>query len=460
MTPGDVQQGVATASNADLLYAKAIAALNLNPAIVEALSPAARSLYDVAYNVVRGAIGAEISTLGDAALGAATEALGPEVVAQLGNIAEQIGAAVADAVPIINIMMGIYNVISGIQSAADAPLIARVNNFLAVGTIQGSGDDGTITGADLFAPSHEANHEDPMWGLYVDRPRSSLGAVLAAVTEDNDTEAPLSSFPTSPGFDPAFQAKLAAALAALGIPLIPPAEPYRWPGHDPFRIQALLADTNLHHSSIIWDLAANAAWPGKDHSGSTDFSGPADSNARIGIPKSRRMVYQALRRAMGARGKDRGATLLPIYLDMLAEDFDAGALTPSFVNQLLSWVYTDNSDLGPAAYGLEEVAGVSTAELIDRPGVIGLNRQQRADFTAAILAFVDAWRQKRQSIATSIGPHLKRPIRIKIKRPRLTLTPLHLAGLLKVPSSSKKTAAEQAAIDAYAAALGLPPGHY
>jgi len=377
----DAKSAADLANDPDMLYAKAIGALHLNPAIVSALSPAAKSLYDVAYSVVKGAIGDGISQIGQEAMGLAVEALGPELVSQIAGIAEQLGIAVADAVPIVNIMMAVANIVTAVRDAANAPLVQRVNDFYTVGIVQGTGYDHTITGADLFAPSTEARADNPMWNHYTDRPRSTLGAVLAAITEDNETEAPLAAYPTDPG-------------------------PFRWPGTDPMRAQALDADTNLHHSGIIWDLASNATWPGKDHSASTDFSGPADPNARIGIPKSRRMVYQALRRAMGARGSDQGATLLPIYLDMIADDFANGALTSYFINQLLSWVYTDSGDLGPAAFGLEEVAGVDNRAIIDRPGAIGFTRAQRDELTTMAVQFVQSWIAKRDAIGAKIAPHL------------------------------------------------------
>lgn len=425
--------GDVVTSAADHLYGEAISALGLDPAVVEIFSPAAKALYDVGIGVVRAAVGDAVTQIGETVMSEATAALGPEVVSQLSGVAGQLGAAVGDAIPIVNLFLAAYNIASAIQDAYQAPLAERLNQFFLVGQVQGSGKDGLITAADLFAPSREAV-AGPQWGAYTDRPRSVLGALLAATSEDNLGEVPYEAFP--PTYPP--EVEQLAAHAGIPLPAI-----HRWPGTDPMWMQAMVADTNLHHSPIIWDLASNPAWPWA-----------SSTTGQQGIPAPRRKLFRALRRAMGARGEDDGATLLPAYLDLMLAEWDAGHMTRELATNLLGNAFTDNDELGPSAMGIEQVAGMTAGQIsIDKPGVIGFPKPKVDELVESLLQFLIGWRASREQLAAHL-PHaaprlagLFKGGKFRAKRP----VPRIVLG---------RTPKQQAALDAYAQALGLPPGSY
>lgn len=375
ITAADIQNtkgAISIAQNPDALYGVAVSALNANPSIISTLSPLAKSMFNLGYKIVSRAVGEGTSTLGTMATQAVISTIGPEAFAAMSDIAAAVGTAVGDVIPVVNVMMGVVNVATGIQSAVQGPRLERVNTFFTQGAVQGTGYNFSVSGADLFAPTVGQAQSGDFIGAYNDRPRSVLGAVLAAITEDNDRESPVSI----------------------------------WGGD--WHKQLVDSDTNLHHSSAYWNMVFKPDyflktktdyWP--DANCATTFN----NRCNVGIPNARRKVYQNLRMAMGARGHDQGVTLLPIYLDMLIEDFDLGHLSPMFIYELLSTTYTDD---GKARYdGIATVNG--PMGVVGKRGVIPFDtandNDQVSPLVDAVISLVNSWRMQRVEIAKKLLPN-------------------------------------------------------
>jgi hypothetical protein len=104
-------------------------------------------------------------------------------------------------------------------------------------------------------------------------------------------------------------------------------------------------------------------------------------DAKLGIPRDDRILLRNLRRAIQAAWRpkaggytDGGASLLPVYLDVIQSQFAAGHMTPEFVRRYVQrWVVREP---GKA------------------PRVVEVGTQEASDFATAVpffLRFLDQW---------------------------------------------------------------------
>lgn len=351
----------AVTTYADKAYVEAIGALHVNPQIVAVLSPMAKSLYDLGVKVIEDQAGQILTDVGGKVMEAATEAIGTEAAQAIAGVASTIGDAVGDIVPVVNLVLSFYSIVSIPMKASGAEADRRTQKFFDQGALSGSDYNLGVNAADIFAPI-ASDGDLGFTGYYWNRPKSLLGACLAAVTEDN-----------------------IADLKHAGLMM----EDGRMTNGPSTGLEiALATDSNLHHATEYWFIAQTGLAP--DLLG----IGGAVSPNQGHIPGPRRAVYRALRTAMGARGHDQGAALLPIYLDMLLEDWDAGFLDAQFMASMIySTVYgtTNDANVRP----VESVAGSGS---VNRPGCIAIPLDQLSGLVSPMVELLDHWRKTKKSV--------------------------------------------------------------
>lgn len=410
-------------SQADTLYAAALGAVHGDTTVEGELSAVGRMALDAAWGAFEGPIVQVAEELGLRLLSEGLGMLPPTVLAEVAGIAGEVAGAVGaigEMVPVIGAIISLVNTGIQLSEAQDAQIRQRTTGIaqsLLSRPVSPSGADvgkGPVVQPSDIVPTDPNFVGDPFPGvstwLGVDpippMPSTSLGITLAALTEGQ-------------------------------------------PSHGPHLGDDAAADSTLRHTDNVWHYAR-----GFYHAQNPDLP-PEELRLPLGVPKAYRHLFQVVRLAIGSRNVDQGRILWPIYMDLLVNAWDRGWLSGTFA----TWMLSHKLRADPDGWAVDTD---DTYAMADAPEAnAGAPATAWVPYVDQIIGLVNAWRAFRNA------PPKVGPIHIKIKRPRLTLTPLHLAGLLKVPSSSsssssslKKTAAEQAAIDAYAAALGLPPGHY
>ena len=419
----------------DAMYAAAISRLTQNPDFVGRLGPIAVTVWNAAKGQILK-VGEELAgKVADEVIADAGAVLGPAVASEIAGLAGNVVGAVADLVPFIGTVVQIVElgVAADAQAHAQAEAVYKAEAANALGRpIIGHGSGGAITPADIFARDPS---DKPYQGSDV---YSTLGQAFVGITEGQLSDSAPNAKPILPG-QGLYDAPLSHAGEALDSVL-----PDAW--RDVVKMNAAGFGAGLLSSSMHKP---------------PPLPPEAQAEMGVGIPRQTRLMFELLRRAMGAQPKDAGASLWPIYLDLLLAEIDAGRLTPNYAKFLLGFYWRD--PLTFARFG--DTHGVVTDEPHDSnpmgdgsPGPYA-GPSGFDPFVDQIWRILDNWRHFRADPA--ILAHLKKgPIHLTFpkKAPKLAglvLTPLHLGELL-----GSRTPTQQAAIDAFAATLGLPPGHY
>lgn len=370
------------------LYTAAIANLHGQPEIVQSLGPVAGAVFNAARDEVFK-IGAELAQdIGASIAGEIASVIGPAVTAEIAGVVVDVVGVVADLLPVIQMLGAIINIaeqITADNNAKNQAVFAAEATNALSRPVIGSGFGGQILPADIFAPDPDPNPPFVGSGIY-----SSLGLAFASATE---------SIPTDPN---------------------------------------AIYDAPLLHADEALVSALPLFWKGGN---------PGDS--RVGIPLPVRRQLELLRRAMGSHAGDGGASLMPLYLQILTNEFDLGRLTMGYAACLTATYYRDQR--------IYDRFGPPFGVVIDTP--VGSNpRGDGSPGPFAALGFMplvqqigamcNRWRQVRSDpkmiAAAAQGPKLMQ-LHIKPKpSPRRLALQLDAAGLLAHPSADA-SAAEKAA---------------
>jgi len=450
--------------DANALYANAINTLHQTPEAIANLGPVATAAFDAARGVVLQ-IGEEVLTeVGQMILTEVLEEIGPVLAAQLVGVVGGVAGAVAGVVPVIGFVVSLVSMAMDAQAAGDderARQEAALCNEASTHGITGTGaPGGFITPADIFALNLDTTY-------HADYPNSSLGMAIVAITE---------GFGPLPG-DPAKAAERAQDRASgysVGVD-----------------------DNPLRHANEV--LEPSGMWtypPGYSMPGHfahlMQSHGPRPEHAAVGIPYAVRQQLQALRRAIGSYGEDRGLSLWPIYLDLILHEIDVGHLTLDYMRWLPRVYFRDPNIYGPFGSEFGIVSDKSHNPTMGSDGYpgpfcadkgagglgamdpyvmqfVGILQQWREtrDDPELLASLPDPSKVKRTLAATlqargaqGQAAKLRRELARTITQRKLTPTPRLAFRQALAHRLPKRTAAEQAAIDAYAASLGLPPGNF
>jgi hypothetical protein len=406
--------------NPDAMVAGALAKLDQTPEVIATLGPVALAVWGAARKELLQ-LGEKIATqvgqeLGEGLAGA----LGPELEMAIVGLAGEVAGAVAELIPFIGTVVAIVEMGVNLdaQAEAQAQAVYKAEAADALGRrLVGRG--GQITPADIFAPDGA--------GVY-----SSLGKAIVGITE--------------------------------GQPSQGPGKPWVLPGHD-------LWDAPLEHTSEALELvfpevyrshiramvAAQAPMMDEDtgmlhakHSTDAELPPWAVAEMHIGIPQNIRTILELLRRAMGAQPKDGGAALWPIYLDLLSHEIDVGHLTQAYASFLLGHYWRDPGGAFARFSSSDELGLVTDEPHGSNPMGDGSPGPYAGPhgfdpFVNQFWSILQNWRSMRANPA-NLTPRMR--LVIGKVRPRIAGLRLRLVN------------PKQQAIDAYAQALGLPPGSY
>lgn len=485
---GDAANVGAMATNSDALYATALGQVDLDPSIKAILSPIGQAVFATAYQAIENLAGAAIGELGAAVEAGASALIGAKTLAAVEGGVGAASSAVGTAMPLLQAVVGfVLDVVKfyGSAEAAGQEHAANVaHDFLLMQNAPGSGENGLVTPADLFAPLIKpirAGQAYPFKPSDFAVPARPLGAVLVAITEDRDLDFAPQNFdddgttgPTKPMEELERDNTIHGQTAHGGPFSLRQASAYWSDGSDgtaPWHRAGW--DKSSHHWSEVLDgprfdnrddfwsygPSSRADYVRKLRQATlTEILGSSeavDAENNIGIPRERRRIYQLLRRAIGSHSESdlHGSALWSLYMDMLADDFDAGRMTRGYAVYLLTHQY-DVRLPGMNATDPELNKDVYTPDGFwpDMP----LPRETFDLFVGQILQMIAKWKTVRAT-----KPALMHLVFKKMRGLKLTPTPrMRGLKLTSSSSSSKKTPAEQAALDAFAASLGLPPGSY
>jgi len=385
-------------TSSDALYTTAIGAVRSAPDVRADLSTVGKIALDAAWTAFQGPIVQVAETAGLMLLSEGLSLVPPALLVDIAGIAGTISSvvgAVSELVPVLGAAIGLVGAGIAMSEAADAQIR------------QHSADIALALLTRPVVPSGPDVGHGPVL----------LPADILA-TDPTFVADPWPGVNTWLGPDPIAP----MPYASLGITLAALTES-----------QAVdtpsVMDSTLRHTDFFWDgapLAYVLAGPPEEFQ-----SRFAEYQRGLGIPRHVRHLMQALRLAIGSRNVDQGRILWPIYMDLLLTAWERGQLTSGFMNYMLSHVH--------GGEGFRDAAETNA----------GASLLAWEPYMHQIGHLLDVWLAFRN---TAPKPPLMRL--------RITPTP-RMRGLRikrSSSSSSARTPAEQAALDAYAEALGLPPG--
>lgn len=359
----ELERASALARDPNALYAAAIGAIHLSPSIQAVLSPAGKQIFDRVYSAASTAtqltdVGATaLGALGSAAISGAIEIVGPLVVAEIGNVVGAIASGVGDAIPVVNLYVGLVQVLEALPHAtgsADTTVSDCADFWFARPGHSGPADPVTgttaTTPADVFASGDAPFEIDPTTNAIspirtLRRPDSALGACLAAITECDDR-------PTSVAQD--------NALFAQGYESMDEFVRLGWHSQRSFE--------GLMPSELKRLLIADSM--------------------NVYMPRDHQAIYRALRHAIASNAADHGVIGWALWWDFFCADLDAGRITRSSILLTLSNKFTATAGVGITVYA--DICGS------DAPTTM-------AD---QILALAAAWRALRDKIKFGAKPHI------------------------------------------------------
>lgn len=403
------------------LYTAALAEVQGDPNTRKDLGAVSNFVLSRGAQIIASAVGAEAKLVGEAVLNATIDLIGPGTIDAMAGIASEVAGAVSQAMPVISMVFGeIESQMASIDAQQKAwklhqtDLAAAVLDRPVIASEPNGKGGGMIVPSDIFAwdpenlPSYVPPEvawtnghlygttipENPVNVPYPFMPRSTLGIIFAAITEDSaDDYAPhaLNQFGVNP------------------------------PDVDNGNPPGVVTDSNLHHSPWFWE---------NTNAQTNNFGKAAVANL---IPPARRRIYQLLRRAMGAINDDKGRLLWPIYMDMLAADLDAGNLAWS--QGMLTSVFCDVTHDGTFAKSFDQQDLVTT----DPTAIQGNELQnlvrsaepwtpaQVAPFVAQIVTMINTWKQQRNHhMSTAFQSVAVQQANMRA----ITYTPARATGLL------------------------------